>query len=122
MKSIIQRCAVGIFLFIGGNCLAVYSGAWIDCGTWTNGQGTNVADYQHFYLTGLMDGLALGRGREFWRADGIEVSRDQVALWMDKYCRENPLNYVITGAVQLFDERTKSKFAPPTTLVPDPKK
>jgi hypothetical protein len=38
------------------------------------------------------------------------VSREQVFLWMDSYCRGKPLSLVKTGAVALLNERTGNAF------------
>lgn len=37
-------------------------------------------------------------------------SPDQAYLWMDKYCRENPLTLIDTGAYKLMDERSGGAF------------
>ena len=59
-----------------------------------------------------MNGLALGLRSEFWRADGNKISRESVFVWMDGYCREHPLQGVITGAFVLYGERSGWKPPP----------
>ncbi len=48
----------------------------------------------------------MGTGIEFWYANGSKVSRDQVYLWMDNFCRQRPLSQVVEGSVMLMNERT----------------
>lgn len=83
-----------------------------DCGLWVSArkQGNRASNLEHF-LTGLLNGLALGRGVEFWRASGSQLSREQVYLWMDGYCAKNPLMTVYSGAYSLMDEHTKGAFS-----------
>ena len=51
------------------------------------------------FLQGLLNGLALGGGIEFWRAGGGSVSPEQVFLWMDNYCRGAPLSDITRGSM-----------------------
>jgi hypothetical protein len=82
----------------------------IDCGKWVKARKENRAQYLENYLTGFVDGLALGRFVEIWKVDGVTVTAIQAHLWMDKFCGENPLERVTTGAVQLANERTRGEF------------
>lgn len=78
----------------------------LDCGEWVEARTKSTSGHIEHYLLGLMNGLALGHGVEFWRADGTKISRKAVYLWMDGYCRQNPLSHVVTGAVSLYMERS----------------
>ena len=78
-----------------------------DCGEWLSARAKD-APYPWMlqkFLDGFLSGMALGYREEFW-ASGNGITSDQVFYWMDKYCRENPLNYITKGAIQLFRERT----------------
>ena len=77
-----------------------------DCGLWGKGRDTHTAPIPESYLVGSLNGLAFGTGVDFWHAKGIEISVDAAYLWMDKYCRDHPLEMMMTGAIQLFSERT----------------
>lgn len=84
-------------------------GIWasgINCGDWAQQRAAG-ATYVEWYLVGLIDGLALGTHTEIWRAGGVKITGEQVFLWMDKYCRENPLSNVITGAFRLHEEQIR---------------
>jgi len=83
----------------------IVSGA-LDCGTWIEGRTANRAMALEHYAQGLINGLALGWGREFWQARGTSVSPKQVWLWIDKYCRDNPLDSIVSASYALFKEHT----------------
>lgn len=78
----------------------------LDCGTWIEGRKAARAVALEHYAQGLINGLALGWDREFWSARGTSVSPKQVWLWFDKYCRDNPLDSIVTASFVLFKERT----------------
>ena len=69
------------------------------------------SEYLEHYVQGTINGLAFGRSVEIWNADGIEVSTDQAFLWLDNYCRQNPLKDTMTGLIIFSDERTKQCFS-----------
>ena len=58
---------------------------------------------EHFVL-GFLNGLKLNSGFDFW-IKPYPITREQSYLWIDKFCRENPLSTPIRGIVVLFDER-----------------
>jgi hypothetical protein len=77
-----------------------------DCGDWINARARNQSVTLEHYLLGLLNGMVMGSSIEFWRAGGTKVSREQVYLWMDNYCRSSPLSSPLDGAVSLINERT----------------
>jgi hypothetical protein len=93
-----------------GSVLAFAQGIWVeaatDCGNWVKARARNTPNVHEALLLGTLNGMALGTGIDFWRAGGTKVSREQVFLWMDKYCRENPLSHIIDGSKKLIDERS----------------
>ena len=79
------------------------------CGEWVKGReekGYALVLVQP-WLTGYLSGIALGSGREFWKKDSGELDYESVALWMDNYCKANPLKNIGDGGSLLFQERTK---------------
>jgi len=76
-----------------------------DCGTWVESRTSATSAVPEFYVLGLLNGLAFGKQREFWHANGDKVSNASVYLWLDKYCRDHPLSNITTGAIALFRER-----------------
>ena len=76
-----------------------------DCGVWVQSRTARLSQSLEHYLVGLLNGMVMGSGLNFWRSGG-PVSREQVYLWMDNFCRNQPLNNLIGGAVRLVNERT----------------
>lgn len=58
------------------------------------------------WLVGYLSGLAVGLNKEFFHKDGVAVDNESVFLWMDNYCRANPLKDAQEGANRLMIERT----------------
>lgn len=82
-----------------------------DCGQWALARKVNKAGFYEQHLTGYVNGLALGSGIDLWvGARGNEVSREQLFLWIDKWCQNNPLETVSAGAYVFADEQTKGVF------------
>ncbi|MER9393872.1 MULTISPECIES: hypothetical protein [unclassified Mesorhizobium] len=82
----------------------------IDCGKWVEARSGRKAISFEAYLVGFLDGVAFGSQTEFWMADGRQINAEQTYLWMDKYCRENPLTEIVNGAYKLMDERSRGAF------------
>lgn len=77
----------------------------VDCGQWHEARRADRAGYLEHYLLGLLNGMSMGSSKDFWKAKGVSVSREAVYLWMDNFCRTNPLSDVIEGTSKLFVER-----------------
>lgn len=105
--------AVTVAAMIGTPTYAdgIYITGVVDCGKWVEGRSTSSAQILEGYVIGMMNGLALGSGVEFWFASGSKLEAAQVHLWMDKYCRENPLSSVVTGTVALMNEHTGAAYS-----------
>lgn len=82
------------------------AGGSTECALWTQARSAkDAAVYEHFVM-GCLNGLSLGTGKEFWRANATQISRETVYAWMDKYCAPDPLRLIAAGAIELFKERT----------------
>ena len=57
------------------------------------------------------NGMALGRAIEIWKSNGLSVSQEQAFLWLDNYCRQKPLEVVVTCLVAFANERTEGHYA-----------
>ena len=77
----------------------------LDCGTWLEARRAGLVRAEG-WLVGVLNGVTIGSGIEFWQAGDGMITNDQLFYWMDKYCRENPLNDVMDGVGKLFNERT----------------
>ena len=98
--------AVAALLACGSARAVVVIEGVVDCRDWTEGRADHTSVNLEHYVLGVLNGLALGRGREFWRAGGNKLSPQQAYQWMDNYCKTNPQKQVMTGAGELFEQRT----------------
>jgi hypothetical protein len=78
----------------------------LDCSQWVEARERGASDRYEHYLIGIINGLALGHQVEFWEAKLPPISREAVYVWMDGYCRQNPLNQAVQGAIALYSERS----------------
>ena len=81
-----------------------------DCGDWVKARKLKRSSPHEARLVGLLDGMAIGRMIEIWKAQGNPMSKEQVYLWMDKYCQLNPLSRVVIGAEELANEKTNGEY------------
>ena len=94
-----------IAIFFG---ITTYSSAQVatfgrpDCGQWFSMKTTS-SQWLLGFLSGLNSGLASPK-KDYLNSLN---SADQAILWMDNYCRNNPLSSVQIGANTLFEELMK---------------
>jgi len=81
-----------------------------DCGEWVKARKLKRSSPHEARLVGLLDGMAVGRMVEIWKAQGSPMGKEQVYLWMDKYCQANPHSRIVIGAEELANERTKGEY------------
>lgn len=74
------------------------------CGQWVSDKGVSEHGHKKWFL-GYMSGIALG-----YKQDVLK-GKDSASLflWMDNYCRANPLKRVDEGGDELFIELIKQK-------------
>jgi len=78
-----------------------------DCGQWINRQKNDYAELAiGAWLTGYMSGLSSMHALSGRKDDPLKKtsSADQIYLWMDNYCRKNPLSDISEGGDELFFE------------------
>ena len=86
----------------------VWCGDWLDARSkLTNtfdqdGARNRVSMVAEGVLRGFLNGLVWSLDTDFWRI--TQLKHNQIFYWMDKYCRDNPLNDIYMGAIQLFRE------------------
>jgi hypothetical protein len=71
------------------------------CGVWAKDRGV----HEKAWLVGYLSGVAMVTNRNF--VEGTDSN--SMYLWMDKYCRENPLKDMADGAYALYQELARSK-------------
>ena len=65
-----------------------------NCGEWIAGQGLPNGYAARNWLMGYLSGLSMGSATDFL----TNIDGDSIFLWMNNYCRENPLNSITDGA------------------------
>jgi hypothetical protein len=94
---------------VGGRVLPDVRGG-ADCAKWLEPENSTTALMNKAWLVGYLSGLNIGlyvdeRRNTFNYFEG--VTPQQINLWMDNYCRKNPLSDVTKGAADLYTEKTK---------------
>jgi hypothetical protein len=77
------------------------------CGTWvqTRQAGDMASIGNRLWLIGFLSGVAAGTQKDLLKT----TDNDSITLWMDNYCRANPLNDLEDGAETLAKELMKRK-------------
>ena len=107
MKKLLSYSLSIILCCLFLNKVAFSQNVWVegqvDCGLWAKGRNAD-ASILEGYVLGLLNGMTLESGFNFWKKP-YSISSEQSFLWLDKYCRENPLSSTITGIRKLFNNR-----------------
>ena len=74
------------------------------CSLWASTRAGGSAAGLEAYQQGLINGIALGRRKDFWTFP-YPIEPEQAFYWMDQYCAKNPLRSIIDGTYALFEER-----------------
>ncbi len=77
-RAILKRTALmllGLLSFAAtGMAQGIYVEGPLDCGQWVNSRTNRNSVAIEHYVIGVLNGLAIGHGVEFWRADGHAVA------------------------------------------------
>ena len=78
----------------------------MDCGEWIDGQtNASIRQRDRVWLLGFVSGV---NQNAFYKNALSKISSEaQIYLWMDNYCKENPLKDVIDGGYDLMNELRK---------------
>jgi len=80
-----------------------------DCGEWVKARKLKRSSPHEARLVGLIDGMAVGRMIDIWKA-GSPMGKEQLYAWMDNYCQANPRSRIVIGAEELANERTGGEY------------
>ena len=106
MKKILGILAAGLVLSgVVNTAIAVEVRGVASCGTWIQEQKADDSHISQLWLLGFMSGLATGLERNLLD----KTDNPSIFLWMDNYCKANPLKDVYDGGVDLSVELTKRK-------------
>ena len=78
-----------------------------NCANWLQPENTAAELRNKSWLVGYLSGVNIGLATDQRRKPFdyfSNVTNDQLFLWMDNYCRANPLSSVMTGSANLFVE------------------
>ena len=96
-------------ILLSAVCEAVTIRGSRSCGTWIEDRqkhGPSSIAIES-WLVGYLSGLSQAFDKEFWQARGKNsLSNASLFLWLDNYCRANPLKPIEDGADTLFIEWT----------------
>lgn len=70
------------------------------CGKWIDLRGPGKYNWGEVWLDGVLTGQAMARRQDLLK----DTSPQSLYLWMDTYCRNNPLKSTTDGAAQLVVE------------------
>ena len=73
------------------------------CAEWASSRSNNDPSLAR-YLVGLLNGAAMGTGKDFWGSEP-KITPMQAFFWMDQYCANNPLSFLFEGGFDLLEER-----------------
>ena len=105
----LRTSLIAIVLTTGqASAASIWMEGTVDCGMWVAARTSHRAEMVESFALGQISGMAFGAGIEVWQANGSKMSREQFYLWLDKYCRDNPLKDVLIGTIALFNERTNN--------------
>lgn len=76
------------------------------CGKWVKDRNERVFSPSQAWLVGFLSGLAIGTDRDVVR---VELDNDSIYLWMDNYCKANPLKDISDGGMNLAVEVMRKK-------------
>ncbi len=91
----------------------------ITCADWAKARSANKASMEKTFFYGLVTGLSLGSGTEFWNYRSSTLSPDQVFYWLDRFCENKPLGSIYEGAIHLMNERTNGEYGRRVSAQPD---
>ncbi len=76
-----------------------------DCGQWLNDKRSTDKTWALGYISGLNTMYSATRGEDPLNKVN---SAEQIYVWLDNYCKNNPLETVARGGINLFAELLKS--------------
>lgn len=78
-----------------------------NCETWISARAKGTSERLENYLVGVLDGLAIGHGFEFWQGvNGTVMTSADLFKQMDEYCATKPSSLIAAGATAIYQKRT----------------
>jgi hypothetical protein len=83
----------------------------VDCGTWIKAREGGNATHLEWYIIGLLDGMTAASNVSVRGTKANNYSDDQIFYWIDKYCKNKPLEILPNGMVDFADEVTNGTYS-----------
>ena len=105
-----QRNIVAIFTTLivtitTGNAEAVQIRGARSCGVWIKDKATLQNSINEAWVVGYLSGLAMGLDKDAI----LGTDNESISLWIDNYCRANPLKDIGTASTTLFFQLINQK-------------
>ena len=115
MQTVLNRRFVGFLLSglvctCGLSALAQEPGdvlvkSAVSCGSWITVKSPTLSISYRLWLAGYLSGFAVGTGKDILK----DTDPSSLALWVDNFCRANPLQDLGDAAFQLANELIRLK-------------
>ena len=81
-----------------------------DCGTWYEGRSKGGASNLEAFVQGYVNGAVMATGVEIWHAKGVVTSPQALYLFVDNYCKSNPLESIVSASWDFINKKTNNAF------------
>ena len=81
-----------------------------DCALWVEARNVGRSVALEHYMVGFINGISMGSNVDIWGAR--EIRQEQFYLWIDKWCRDNPLDTLYRAGWSFADEITGGAVRP----------
>lgn len=89
---------------------ATYIKGDADCGQWLKARSLGASAAFEASVQGYVNGAVQATAIEVWHGKGVNTSTEAFFLYMDNYCKANPLDSIWQGAWAFINEKTNNAF------------
>jgi hypothetical protein len=101
---------VPLFVFGQDKPMAIFSYEDASCGAWVKSAGNEAVRAQYYsWFRGFVSGYNFGNSDNQVPLNAMPTNEQTIYLYIDKYCRENPLNPFVSAAFRLVEDLRKNK-------------
>jgi hypothetical protein len=104
-----KKILLMLMLFVT-NSYAYVNVPKIDCAKWIEARETKRSSLFENFVYGFVSGSSMTSGVEVWERGGNQIRPEQLYLWMDKFCRNNPVDVVTHGSVVFINEISNGQY------------
>lgn len=81
-----------------------------DCGLWHQARSSGGSTSLEHSIQGFVNGAAMATGIDIWNGNSVKTSPASAFLYIDNYCRSNPLNDIWQASSAFIDAKTNNAF------------